>query len=109
MLYGAFIDEPQAKNLVFVSAVKDKMMIRGADPELSRWAQHDTLARGLSECLFPFHIVIRIPLGDFSFGRKPYFGKSFGVADAFFEDADDVRPAADMRVDETIDELGRAR
>src|SRR5262245_21162660 len=42
------------------------------------------------------------------FCREPYIGKTLGVADTIFKDADNVRAAADMRVHETIDELGRA-
>ena len=54
------------------------------------------------------YVVIEVILGDFPFGRKPNIGKTLGVTDAFFKNADDVRPPADVRVHETIDELGRA-
>ena len=54
------------------------------------------------------YVVVEVILGDFPFGRKPYIGKTLGVTDAFFKNADDVRPPADVRMHETIDELGRA-
>ena len=53
-------------------------------------------------------IAIEIIFGDFPFGRKPNIGKTPGVTDTFLKNADDVRASADMRVDETIDQLGRA-
>ena len=53
-------------------------------------------------------VVINIVFGDFAFGGEPNIRKTFGVADTLFKDADDVGSAADMGVDQTIDELGRA-
>jgi hypothetical protein len=52
--------------------------------------------------------MFEIVLGDLAFGGEPNIGKTFGVTDTLFEDADDVGSAADMGVDQAIDELRRA-
>ena len=54
------------------------------------------------------NVVVEIVPGDFAFGGEPNIRKTFGVADTLFKDADDIGSAADMGVDQTIDELGRA-
>jgi hypothetical protein len=49
------------------------------------------------------NVGIEIILGDLALGAKPNVFEALGVADAFFEDADDVRPAAYVRMDQGVD------
>lgn len=44
-------------------------------------------------------IVIQVPPGDFALGAEPHIREPFGVTNALFEDADDVRSPAYVRVD----------
>src|SRR3989337_4419803 len=53
--------------------------------------------------------LIEVPFGDFTFGAKPAICETLGVANAPLEDTDDIWPAADMRMHQRVDELGRAR
>ena len=50
--------------------------------------------------------MIEIVLGDFAFSAEPHVLEAFGVTDTFLKDADNIGSAADMGVDERVDELG---
>src|ERR1041385_6772834 len=54
-------------------------------------------------------VAIEIVFGNLSFGAEPDIFKTLGVPDAFLKRADDVRPPADVGMDETIAQFRRAR
>src|ERR671923_415696 len=51
--------------------------------------------------------MIQVIFSYLALGGEPNVGETLGVANTFFEDADDIRPATDVGVHETINELGR--
>src|SRR5678815_2544016 len=53
-------------------------------------------------------VAVEIIFGNLAFGAEPDVFEALGVTDALFKHADDVRPPADMGMDEAIDQLGRA-
>jgi hypothetical protein len=50
--------------------------------------------------------MIEIVLGDLPFSAEPHVLEAFGVTDAFLKYADNIGSAADMGVDERVDEFG---
>jgi hypothetical protein len=53
-------------------------------------------------------VPVEIPLGNFAFRAEPNILEASGVTDTFVENADDVRPAADMGAHQGVNKLRRS-